>query len=131
MLGYWTQYTRDVSRELKLPDEFSPADVEWVTKRMYEMSEDRRRLGLMCRRVVLKGFHGSRYLREHEQMYWIQWHLAKRRAEERANPRIVRECEFPESWLGEDAPRGADDASSRTPSKRRKLQRKNSKKNEV
>lgn len=131
MLGYWMQYTRDVSRELKLPEEFAPEDVEWITKRMYEKSEDRRRLGLMCRRVVLKGFHGSRYLREHEQMYWIQWHLARRRVEERANPRIAGEGEFPESWRGEIIEHTADDVLLRTPSKRRKLQRKNSKKNEV
>jgi len=97
MLGYWTQYTRDC-RELTLPDEFNSDDVEWITKRMYEKSEDRRRLGLMCRKAVLKGFHGSRYLREHEQMYWIQWHLARMRADEKLSSKPITQCEIEESW---------------------------------
>lgn len=119
MLGYWTQYTRDVSRELKLPDEFKPGDVEWVTRRMYEKSEDRRRLGLMCRKVVLKGFHGSRYLREHEQMYWIQWHLARMRAEERRSQKVMADCEFPGEWLN-----GVEEVEQKEILKRRRLQRK-------
>lgn len=98
MLGYWTQYTRDTCRELTLPDEFTDTDVEWVTKRMYEKSEDRRRLGLMCRKAVLKGFHGSRYLREHEQMYWIQWHLARMKADEKLSSKTITQCEIEESW---------------------------------
>lgn len=94
MLGYWTQYTRDGCRELKLPDDFTPDDVEWITKRMYEKSEDRRKLGLMCRKAVLRGFHGSRYLREHEQMYWIQWHLARMRADEKLSSKAMAQCEI-------------------------------------
>lgn len=122
MLGYWTQFTRDVNRELKLPDDFTPADVEWVTKRMYEMSEDRRRLGLMCRKVVLKGFHGSRFLREHEQMYWIQWHLAKTRAKERKEGKLVEGWEFPGVWNADGEPK-QESRETKAPVRRR-LQRK-------
>lgn len=43
-------------------------------------ADDRRKLGLLSREVVLHSFHGSRYLREHEQMYWIQCHMSKMRA---------------------------------------------------
>ncbi|KAK5058785.1 hypothetical protein LTR84_011049 [Exophiala bonariae] len=52
---------------------FTPtaADVEWITARMYEKSDQRRKLGIMTRKIVQKSFGGDRYLREHEQMLWI------------------------------------------------------------
>jgi hypothetical protein len=49
---------------------------------MYDKSPDRRRLGLPSGEVVLHSFHGNRYVREHEQMYRIQWHLSRMRAGE-------------------------------------------------
>lgn len=119
MLGYWQQYTRDVSRELKLPDEFTAEDVEWITKRMYEKSEDRRKLGLMCRRVVLRGFHGTRYLREHEQQYFIQWHMARMRAEGGKRSRAID--------VGFEEAEHCEGAVKTSGSKRRRLQRKSSK----
>jgi len=64
-----------------LPDVVTAEDVEWLTKRFYVHAEDRRKLGYLSRQVVLRSFHGSRYIREHEQMYWIQWHLARMRAD--------------------------------------------------
>ena len=64
-----------------LPDEILPEHVEWLTRRFYEKANDRRKLGLLSREVVLQSFHGSRYLREHEQMYWIQWYMSKMRKE--------------------------------------------------
>ena len=64
-----------------LPDVIGEDDVAWLTRRMYEHVDDRRRLGLRARDVVLRSFHGKRYLREHEQMYWIQWHMARVRAD--------------------------------------------------
>ena len=82
MLGTWAKYTKDEAPIIALPDIISPNDVKWITKRMYDKTVDRRRLGLMSRQVVLRSFHGNRYLREHEQMYWIQWHLARIRANE-------------------------------------------------
>lgn len=77
MMGPWSQYTKDVGEPIQLPDKFTPEDVTSITNRMYEKTEDRRGLGLKLREVVLRSFHGHRYLREHEQMYWIQ----RRRAE--------------------------------------------------
>ena len=77
MVGPWAEYTKDVDKTISLPDKFTTTDVEWMTKRMYEKADDRRALGLKLRDVVLRSFHGHRYLREHEQMYWIQ----RRRAE--------------------------------------------------
>ncbi|KAK4200751.1 family 4 putative glycosyltransferase [Triangularia verruculosa] len=82
MSGPWAKFAGDVDRRgsvpphLLMPDNLTATDVKWLTKRMYDKSEDRRKLGLLGRQMVLRGFHGKRYLREHEQMYWIQWHLA-------------------------------------------------------
>lgn len=88
MVGPWSKFTGEVGEKeavpssLALPDVIQPADVAWLTRRMYEKAEFRRKLGMLSRGVVLKGFHGKRYLREHEQMYWVQWHLARMRADE-------------------------------------------------
>lgn len=88
MVGPWAKFTGEVGgREavptnLTLPDVIQNSDVEWLTRRMYEKADFRRNLGMLSRGVVLKGFHGKRYLREHEQMYWVQWHLARMRADE-------------------------------------------------
>ncbi|KAK4173728.1 family 4 putative glycosyltransferase [Triangularia setosa] len=82
MSGPWAKFAGDVDKRgsvpphLLMPDNLTPTDVKWLTKRMYDKAEDRRKLGLLGRQMVLRGFHGKRYLREHEQMYWIQWHLA-------------------------------------------------------
>lgn len=77
MLGPWAEYTEDKGQDLPLPDQFTTEDVRSITKRMFDKADDRRGLGLKLRDVVLRSFHGHRYLREHEQMYWIQ----RRRAE--------------------------------------------------
>jgi glycosyltransferase involved in cell wall biosynthesis len=82
MMGQWASYTDDKTNPPILPNEFTPEDVETITRRMHEKTEDRRKLGLKCREVVLRSFHGNRYLREHEQMYWVQWHIARIRAQE-------------------------------------------------
>lgn len=88
MVGPWAKFTGEVGERdavpssLSLPDVIRDSDVEWLTQRMYEKSEFRRKLGMLSRGCVLKGFHGKRYLREHEQMYWIQWHMARMRADE-------------------------------------------------
>jgi hypothetical protein len=85
MMGQWGKYTNDKDNAPSLPNDFTPEDVRLITKRMYEKTDDRRKLGLKCRDVVLRSFHGNRYLREHEQMYWIQWHMARMRADESLN----------------------------------------------
>lgn len=85
MVGPWAKFTTDEAGEARaLPDELVAEDVEWLSQRMYEKSDDRRKLGLLSREVVLHSFHGNRYLREHEQMYWIQWHTAGMRADSTA-----------------------------------------------
>ncbi|KAG9251738.1 uncharacterized protein F5Z01DRAFT_627081 [Emericellopsis atlantica] len=88
MVGPWAKFTEEVQAEPSaaasavLPDDITSGVVDWLTQRMYDKSPDRRRLGLLSREVVLHSFHGNRYLREHEQMYWVQWHLSKMRADE-------------------------------------------------
>ncbi|KAK0707728.1 hypothetical protein B0H67DRAFT_543007 [Lasiosphaeris hirsuta] len=86
MVGPWAKFAGDVLDKrgpvppnLMLPEALGKKEVEWLGKRMYEKAEARRALGMLGRQVVLRGFHGKRYLREHEQMYWAQWHLAKMR----------------------------------------------------
>nr|CAD70539.1 hypothetical protein [Neurospora crassa] len=85
MAGPWAKFAGDVDKRgsvlpsLMLPDTLTPTDVAFLTKRMHEKTDARRKLGMLTREVVLKGFHGERYLREHEQMYWVQWHMAKMR----------------------------------------------------
>jgi hypothetical protein len=81
MMGQWASYTDDKHNPPILPNDFTEEDVKRITQRMHDKSEDRRKLGLKCREVVLRSFHGNRYLREHEQMYWIQWHMARMRAD--------------------------------------------------
>lgn len=76
MMGPWAEYTK-TAEPAPLPYTFTAQDVAKITGRMYEKQEDRRSLGLKLRDVVLRSFHGHRYLREHEQMFWIQ----RRRAE--------------------------------------------------
>jgi len=81
MMGQWASYTDDKNNPPVLPNDFTKEDVKRITQRMHDKSEDRRKLGLKCREVVLRSFHGNRYLREHEQMYWVQWHLARMRSD--------------------------------------------------
>ena len=87
MVGPWARFTPDAKSKNPptLPYDIGPDEVEWLTKRVYEHQQDRRNLGLLCRSVVLRAFHGDRYLREHEQMYWIQWHMSRMREDAEVN----------------------------------------------
>lgn len=73
MLDEWAQFAEDPADKPApvLPHKPTPKDVEIITRRMYEKSEQRRKLGMMARAIVQKSFGGERYLREHEQMLWI------------------------------------------------------------
>ncbi|QDS70762.1 hypothetical protein FKW77_003684 [Venturia effusa] len=73
LLGQWTKYAEDPEDQPApvLPINPTTADVEMITKRMYEKSEQRRALGMMARKIVQTSFSGERYLREHEQMLWV------------------------------------------------------------
>ncbi|KAI2721186.1 hypothetical protein CBS147354_5868 [Penicillium roqueforti] len=71
MLGEWSKHSEDTSPAPVLTSHPTPEEVTAITRRMYEKSEHRRKLGMMTRTIVQKSFSGDRYLREHEQMLWI------------------------------------------------------------
>ncbi|OAG05912.1 uncharacterized protein CC84DRAFT_1145638 [Paraphaeosphaeria sporulosa] len=73
MLDEWAQYAEDSPDKPApiLPHKPTAQDVEIITRRMYEKTEQRRKLGMMARTIVQKSFGGERYLREHEQMLWV------------------------------------------------------------
>ncbi|EPS26705.1 putative polysialyltransferase [Penicillium oxalicum 114-2] len=71
MLGEWSKYSDDTEPAPVLTSAPTREEVEAITRRMYTKSEQRRKLGMMTRKIVQKSFSGDRYLREHEQMLWI------------------------------------------------------------
>lgn len=88
MLGPWAKYCGD--EPPPMPETFTTADVDWITQRMYDQTEARRALGRKGRETVLHSFNGNRYLREHEQMYW----LGAYRAQQRADPALQKMSEL-------------------------------------
>ncbi|KAJ5114874.1 hypothetical protein NUU61_000633 [Penicillium alfredii] len=94
LLGEWSQYSDDSEPAPILTSSPTPEDVSAITKRMYDKSEQRRKLGMMTRKIVQKSFSGDRYLREHEQMLWIGKSvktMANRAAGEAIEPATVDE----------------------------------------
>lgn len=79
MLGPWVKYCGD--NPPPMPEVFTEDDVNWITQRMYDKTEERRALGRKGRETVLHSFNGNRYLREHEQMYWLGSYRARQRAD--------------------------------------------------
>lgn len=73
LLDQWTKYADDPEDKPApiLPINPTTMDVENITRRMYDKSEQRRALGMMARKIVQTSFSGERYLREHEQMLWV------------------------------------------------------------
>lgn len=73
MIDQWTKYAEDPADKPApiLPVNPTPHDVEIITQRMYDKTEQRRALGMMARSIVQTSFSGERYLREHEQMLWV------------------------------------------------------------
>ena len=73
MIGEWAKYAEDEPGDHVpvLPYNPTKQDVEIITRRMYEKTPQRRKLGMMARQIVQKSFSGERYLREHEQMLWV------------------------------------------------------------
>jgi hypothetical protein len=73
MLGEWSKYAEDADTDAVpvLSSVPTPEEVRVITQRMYDKSEERRKLGMMTRKIVQKSFSGDRYLREHEQMLWV------------------------------------------------------------
>lgn len=71
LLGEWSKYAEDTGPAPVLTSSPTPEEVAIITQRMYDKSDQRRKLGMMTRNIVQKSFSGDRYLREHEQMLWI------------------------------------------------------------
>ncbi|EPQ63420.1 Bgt-5071 [Blumeria graminis f. sp. tritici] len=73
MLDEWAAYADDSEGFLvpTIPEKPTQKEIEIITARMYEKTEQRKALGMKSRRIVQKSFDGKRYLREHEQMLWI------------------------------------------------------------
>lgn len=76
LLEEWSQYSEPSASspstfDFSFPNVPTKDDVERITKRMYEQSVARRKLGMKSREIVKASFSGERYLREHEQMLWI------------------------------------------------------------
>ncbi|CZR58560.1 related to glycosyl transferase [Phialocephala subalpina] len=72
LLDEWAEFAEDApGYHPKLPAHPTSDDVKWIMQRMYEKTEQRRRLGMMGRANILSNFSSERYLREHEQMLWI------------------------------------------------------------
>ena len=111
MLGPWTKYTQDATPPPALPEKFTPHDVEWITQRMHDRTEDRQALGMKLREVVLRKFHGDRYLREHEQMYWIHKHMAQQRASTQLSEIALAHPRYGQPFAPELRPPQPDDGS--------------------
>jgi glycosyltransferase involved in cell wall biosynthesis len=72
LLDEWSAYAEDEEGyRPKLSSQPTREEAKQITKRMYEKTEQRRRLGMMGRTNMLNSFSSDRYLREHEQMLWI------------------------------------------------------------
>jgi glycosyltransferase involved in cell wall biosynthesis len=92
VMDEWEEYGEDVISPGPTPDEFMPEDIERITRRMYEKTPQRRKLGLQLRRIVQNSFSGDRYLREHEQMLWIgklQYDARRRRIRRENNQTVI------------------------------------------
>jgi glycosyltransferase involved in cell wall biosynthesis len=74
LIGQWSEYGEDEPGfsvpVLEYPTP-KPESVAAINSRMIAKQEQRRKLGMMGRKNVLKNFSSERYLREHEQMLWI------------------------------------------------------------
>jgi glycosyltransferase involved in cell wall biosynthesis len=93
MTGPWQRFIpasdpATASPAADLPTSFSPESVAALTARMHHPSTfaGRASLGAKLRASVQRNFSGERYVREHEQMYWIQRHLSVQRT---TNPSLT------------------------------------------
>ncbi|KAF2089036.1 glycosyltransferase family 4 protein [Saccharata proteae CBS 121410] len=73
MIDQWAKFADDdpSTPAPVLPIKPTAHDVQVISRRMYEKTKQRQKLGMMARDIVHKSFSGERYLREHEQMLWI------------------------------------------------------------
>jgi Glycosyl transferases group 1 len=92
VMDEWEEYGEDEISPGPTPDKFTQEDVTRITRRMYEKTPQRRKLGSQLRRIVQKSFSGDRYLREHEQMLWIgklQYDSRRRRIARQNNQTVI------------------------------------------
>lgn len=100
LVGQWSEYGEDEPGfsvpVLEYPTP-KPESVAAIHSRMIEKQEQRRKLGMMGRKNVLKNFSSERYLREHEQMLWIGKYSStshrqhRRTASQKSRPQSVAE----------------------------------------
>lgn len=105
LLGEWSKYAEDNSPAPVLSSSPTPEEVATITKRMYDKSDQRRKLGMMTRSIVQKSFSGDRYLREHEQMLWIgkaRKTMATRVPDDTVDPATVNVAELSISTPGDE-----------------------------
>ncbi|KAH9206430.1 glycosyl transferase [Leptodontidium sp. 2 PMI_412] len=99
LLGRWSAYAEDPPghppQVLAYPNP-SPEEVKQITKRIYDKTAQRRRLGMLGRENVLKNFSSDRYLREHEQMLWIGKHRSRTYHARTSRPASVTQSS---TWL--------------------------------
>jgi glycosyltransferase involved in cell wall biosynthesis len=100
LLGKWAKHADDAPGTappvLAYPNP-TPEQVQAITRRMYEKTEQRRGLGMKGRSNVLKNFSSERYLREHEQMLWI----GKQRSRNYKVRGRTPMSSIPESWMSQ------------------------------
>ncbi|KAE8355715.1 hypothetical protein BDV28DRAFT_162634 [Aspergillus coremiiformis] len=73
LLDEWAPFAEDEPgyQPPKLSLHPSPEEVDQISRRMYDKTDQRRQLGMRGRSNVLNSFSSDRYLREHEQMLWL------------------------------------------------------------
>ncbi|KAI6711821.1 glycosyl transferase: group 1 family protein [Diplocarpon mali] len=115
LLGRWSLYAEDPPggppQVLAYPDP-SPDEVKQITQRMYEKTDQRRKLGMLGRENVLKNFSSDRYLREHEQMLWIGKYRSRTYHKRSSRP---PSAEDGNSWVRMEKSSAAFGASVMTP----------------
>lgn len=80
LLGQWAAFAEDDAGHIPptLSLQPSPEEVQQISQRMYDKTEQRRKLGLLGRENIFKNFSSERYLREHEQMLWLGKYQSRR-----------------------------------------------------
>jgi glycosyltransferase involved in cell wall biosynthesis len=89
VMDEWAEYAEDEVPCPPTPEQFTPEDVEWITRRMYEKRTQRQKVGSQLRSIVESSFSGDRYLREHEQMLWLGRYKNEVRLAERNSDTVI------------------------------------------
>ncbi|PBP26082.1 glycosyl transferase, group 1 family protein [Diplocarpon rosae] len=118
LLGRWSVFADDLPggppQVLAYPNP-SPEEVKQITQRMYDKTDQRRKLGMLGRENVLKNFSSDRYLREHEQMLWIGKYRSRTYHNRSSRPPSAQDGN---SWVRMEKSSAAFGASVVTPPRR-------------